>query len=121
MPPQTLSVLLPRQLQYSPLSSHYPPMAYFNHNVDSDLTLSTPEEFDSYPFLRSQPLATTEELHRPTTSTFAGGWTTVDQLRSVASPSASTPAARNYGEYLPIPTPLIFTRRMSIHLSSIHG
>ena len=77
-------------------------MAYFNHNVNFDSTLPAPEEFDSYPFLRSQTLATTEGVYR-TTPTFAGGWTTVDQPRSVASPSTSAPATTNYGECLPIP------------------
>ena len=80
-------------------------MAYFNH-VNFNSTLSTPEEFDSYPFLRSQPLATTEGVCHPTTSTFAGGWTAVDQPRSMAGPSTSAPATTSYGEYLPIPIPI---------------
>ena len=107
-PPQTLSVLLSLRLQYSSLSPYYLLMAYFNHNASFDSTLSALEEFDSYPFLRNQSLVTTEGVHHPTTSTFAGGWTTVVQPRSVASPSASAPATTNYGEHLPILIPIDF-------------
>lgn len=81
-------------------------MAYFNHN-NFDSPSSTPEEYDSDPFLWRQTLATKEEVHRYATPTFASGWTMQDQPGSVTDPSASLPVTADYGEYISI-LPLIF-------------
>lgn len=54
-------------------------MAYFNDSFTSHFTSVAFEELELYPSLHCQALATTEEVYREATPTFADGLTSVDQ------------------------------------------
>jgi len=72
-------------------------MAYFDHDDSFYSASTTPEEFNLYPFLQHQMLATTEEAFRRAAPTFAGSWATVDQPGS-STASPTNLLATSYGE-----------------------
>ena len=84
-------------LQHPPIPSHYLVMAHFNNNNSFYSASTVPDEFDSYWFLRCQDSATTEEIIRWTTPTFASGRATVSQPGPTIDLSA-TLLATGYGE-----------------------
>lgn len=72
-------------------------MTYFNDSDGLRSTFNTPSEFNSRQFLWPQAISTPEEIHRDTAPTFTGGWDTVVQPGSSATPSTSLFGATTYG------------------------
>ena len=62
---------------------------YFNDNGNFCPGSTVPDEFGLYPFLQHEILATSQEVPCQAVSTFANGWTTVNQPGSSATPSAN--------------------------------
>ena len=70
-------------------------MTYFNDNDNFYSGSASPEKFNSYPFLRCETSAITEEVHGNDTPTFTDCWSTVNQ----PGPPLNNHLATRYGEW----------------------